>query len=452
MLDHETTAIILAAGLGTRMKSSRPKAMHSIAGRPMINLLISSILDAGIEDIVTVIGKGMEEVQNTVFPYKTIIQEKRLGTGHAALEAVKKIKNLNKNIMVFNCDTPIISAQTIQDLGHALKHDPDTKIAILGFRSANPGVYGRLLLNSEGGIERIIEAKDASPNELSINLCSAGIMNISSDVILNLLKKIKNNNSQNEFYLSDIVKIAKSYGIKCCMIEGPESQLLGINSRSELAEAELVFQKQLRTKAMAEGATLIDPQTVWFNWDTKLGRDVMIEPNVFFGPDVEVGNNVEIRSFSYIAGTKVGNNSTIGPFARLRPESTIKEGGRIGNFVEIKNANIGENAKLNHLSYVGDATVGTRGNIGAGTITCNYNGVFKSKTFIGDDAFIGSNTSLVAPVTIGSGAIVGAGSVITEDVEANALALERADLRKIKDGARRQRNRLVSSNKARGKS
>ena len=445
MKSNKTIAIILAAGLGARMNSVHPKVMHQIAGRPMIKLLISSILAAGIDKIVVVIGRDMKDLIKEVHPHRTVIQDSPLGTGHAALQAIQTLGELDENILILNGDNPMVSADTIQKLTKSLNAQTATKLAVLGFISNNPATYGRMILDSKGNLQRIVETRDANEEELKIKLCSAGIMLINASVGTDLLKNIKNNNSQKEYYLSDIIKIAQSRGIRCITIKGTEQELLGINSRAELAQAELAMQENLRNKAMANGVTLIDAKTVWFSWDTKLGQDITIDPNVYFGTNVVIEDQVHIKSFCHIEGAKIASGGVIGPFARLRPETIIKENVHIGNFVEVKNSMLKSSSKANHLAYIGDASVGVNANIGAGTITCNYNGFFKSQTHIGDNAFIGSNTALVAPLKIGAGTIIGAGSVISQNIEPNSLALTRPSLKKIKNGAKRQR-KLLNSN------
>ena len=442
MKSNKTIAIVLAAGSGARMKSAQPKVMHQIAGRPMIKLLIASILEAGIDKIVVVLGKDMKELVKEVHPHRTVIQNSPLGTGHAALQAVQTLGKLDENILILNGDNPMVGAETIQKLTNSLYTQTKSKLAVLGFCAKDPAAYGRMVLDSKENLQRIVETRDASCEEQKINLCSAGIMLISGSVVADLLKSIKNNNSQKEYYLSDIIEIAQSRGIRCITIRGNEKELLGINSRAELAQAELTMQEKLRNEAMANGVTLIDAKTVWLSWDTKLGQDITIDPNVYFGKNVTIEDQVHIKSFCHIEGAKIASGSIIGPFARLRPETIIKENVHIGNFVEVKNSLLKSSSKANHLAYIGDASVGVNANIGAGTITCNYNGFSKSQTHIDDNAFIGSNTALVAPVKIGAGAIIGAGSVINQNIEPHSLALTRPSLKKIKNGAKRQRKLL----------
>jgi bifunctional UDP-N-acetylglucosamine pyrophosphorylase/glucosamine-1-phosphate N-acetyltransferase len=427
-----TTAVVLAAGLGTRMKSAIPKVMHEIAGRPMVNHVLATLEQAGADHAVVVMGEGMDTLAEAVQPHPTAVQAERLGTAHAVLAARRFLEeHPADDVLVLYGDTPLITPETLAAMIAARRAEPGPGAVVLGFEPDDPEPYGRLILDGDGALERIVEARDATPEELSVGLCNSGVMVIDGARALAWLDRIDNKNAKGEYYLTDIVAIARADGAAAAVVTGDADEVLGVNSRIELAAAERIAQDRLRMRAMQNGATLIDPATVYFSWDTKLGQDVSVGPNVFFGPGVRIGDNVEIRAFCHIEGAQVAPGTVIGPFARLRPGADLGAGVHIGNFVEIKAATLGEGSKVNHLSYVGDSDVGKGVNIGAGTITCNYDGHFKSKTVIGDRAFIGSNSALVAPVTIGDGAIVGAGSAISKDVAAGSLAVTRADQKEV---------------------
>lgn len=444
MSRRRTAAIVLAAGHGTRMKSEMPKVMHPLAGRPMLRHILETLELAGIDDICVVIGPDMDQVRNAAGPHATAVQTERLGTAHAALAARDTIPADADDLLILNADNPLIPLASIEEL-LAKRAGPDNPaVVVLGFRSTGTHAYGRMVVSDDGTLYRIVEAKDADAEEFAIDLCSSGMMALDGRQAFEMLGKIGNDNAQGEYYLPDVVHVAREMERECTFVEGPEAELLGINSRAELATAEAHIQRRLRTNAMDGGATLIAPETVFFSFDTKLGRDVVIEPNVVFGPGVEIADNVRIRAFSHLEGATVASGATVGPYARLRPGANLAQNVHIGNFVEVKNANMGEGAKANHLSYVGDSDVGAGANIGAGTITCNYDGVFKWRTTIGEGAFIGSNTSLVAPVSIGPGAVTGAGSTIAKDVGADALAVTRAPQKELKDWGRQTRARKLA--------
>lgn len=423
------TVIILAAGKGTRMKSALPKVMHKIAGRPMIAHVLATAISLKPEKIITVLAPGMESVEETVLALhedtQIVIQEEQLGTGHAVRCAEVQLKGFDGNLLILYGDTPLLQRDILQFMLKQLEVKKQPGLVVLGMRPDDPGHYGRMVVNEKGGLERIVEYVDATASEKKIRLCNSGVIAARAKPLFSLLAKMKNNNAKGEYYITDIVPAARSVGISCTYAEAPAHNLAGVNSREQLAKAEHIMQDRLRRHAMAEGVTLVEPESVHLSYDTRFGRDVVIQPNVFFAPSVRVGSNVEIRSFCHLAGASIGDHTVIGPFARLRPGAEVESGARIGNFVEIKQANIGKDARINHLSYIGDATVGKNANVGAGTITCNYDGRKKHRTVIGEGAFIGSNTALVAPVTIGKHATVGAGSTITDDVEDNALALTR---------------------------
>jgi bifunctional UDP-N-acetylglucosamine pyrophosphorylase/glucosamine-1-phosphate N-acetyltransferase len=423
-------AVILAAGNGTRMKSAMPKVMHPIAGRPMIAYPLEALRPLSPAATLVVIGPRMDQVAATVAPAESVVQDPPLGTGDAVRTAVRALDSRLapqgpiEDVLVLYGDTPFLATETLSRL---LAERCRTAAAVLvaGMRPADPGPYGRFVLAPDGALERIVEAADAGPEEQAIGLVNGGIMVIEACRLAEFLDALDSDNAKREFYLTDIVAIARRKGLACRAVELPVEELLGINTRAELAEAEALMQRRLRRAAMDSGVTLIAPETVFLSADTQLGRDVMIEPNVTVGNGVRVGEGARIRSFSHLEGATVGASAIVGPFARLRPGAVLEEEVHVGNFVEVKAARLGAGAKANHLSYIGDSDIGARTNIGAGTITCNYDGVNKSRTIIGEGAFIGSNTALVAPVTVGDGAIVAAGSVIVRDVPADALSIAR---------------------------
>ncbi|MCB1480665.1 MAG: bifunctional UDP-N-acetylglucosamine diphosphorylase/glucosamine-1-phosphate N-acetyltransferase GlmU [Rhodobiaceae bacterium] len=422
----DTLFVVLAAGEGTRMRSSVPKVLHKIAGREMLAHVVAAALAAGGADIAVVVGPGREDVAacaRTMHPdCKVFVQTERLGTAHAVLAAREALKAGYKHVVVLFGDTPLITSATLERMIDALRDGAG--IAVLGFEAENPAGYGRLVTEA-GELTAIVEEKDASDAERAITLCNSGVMAFSGELMPNLLDSIGNDNAKGEYYLTDAIALARSLDVKTVSRVADETEVGGVNDRIQLAAAEYAMQQRLREAAMISGVTMRDPQSVYMNHDTKLGADVIVEQNVVFGPGVTIESGAQVRAFSHLEGCRVGANAQIGPYARLRPGADLAKGVRIGNFVEIKNARIAEGAKVNHLSYVGDATVGEAANIGAGTITCNYDGVSKHRTEIGANAFIGSNSALVAPVSIGAGAYVGSGSVITKDVEADTLAVGR---------------------------
>ena len=427
MSKFTTAAVLLAAGRGTRMKSALPKVLHPVTGRPMIGHLLDRLAVFQPERTIVVVSPGMPAVADFVAPAETIIQDPALGTGHAVLAARKALEGFDGDVLVLCGDTPLLTAETMQSMVNARRDAGDPAVVVLGFRPDEPGEYGRLITTPEGGLQAIVEAKDADAAQRGIGLCNAGIMAIDGKRLFDLLDAVGNNNSKGEYYLTDIVEIARSRGWGCTVVETDDPvEVMGVNSRAGLAEAEAAMQARLRSAAMDNGVTLTAPETVWFCHDTRLGRDVSIGPNVVFGGGVSVGDNVEIRAFCHIDGATIEDGAIIGPYARLRPGADIGPDVHIGNFVEVKASRLDKGAKANHLSYIGDSWVGAGANIGAGTITCNYDGFFKSRTEIGEGAFIGSNTALVAPVRIGAGAITGAGSTISGDVPDNALSLTRS--------------------------
>lgn len=421
--------VILAAGMGTRMKSSRPKVLHEIAGRSMLGHVVATANALGEGPGAVVIGPNMDgvgaEAKRWRADMQIFVQDTQQGTADAVLAARSALTSHAGDVLVLYGDTPLITKRTLTEMQAAL--EDGASVAVLGFTPDDPTGYGRLLRNDAGDLAAIREHKDASETERAVTLCNSGVMAFRMDDLVGELSKIDNNNQNGEYYLTDMVARAVAAGGRVFVVHGTADEVLGVNARDQLADAEAIWQRWRRNDAMQAGATLIAPETVWFSYDTNIGRDVVIEPNVFFGPDVEVGDNVTIRANCHITGARIGRDATIGPFARLRPGAELGANVHVGNFVEIKNVQVGEGAKANHLSYLGDGKVGSGANIGAGTIFCNYDGFFKHQTEIGSGAFVGSNSALVAPVKIGAGAYVGSGSVITKNVSDNALALERAE-------------------------
>jgi bifunctional UDP-N-acetylglucosamine pyrophosphorylase / glucosamine-1-phosphate N-acetyltransferase len=420
-------AIILAAGNGTRMKSDTHKVLHPIAGRPMLLHLVDTVAGLAPERTVVVVGARREQVEAAVAPHGVVTahQPEQLGTGHAVAQARDALAGFDGDVLILYGDVPLVTGATMMRMTGRLHGEDKPAAVVLGFRPADPGAYGRIIAEGEGRIVKMVEYKDASPEERAETLCNSGLMAVRSADLFALLARVGNDNAAGEYYLPDIVMLAASDGRHSAVIETDAVEVAGINSRAELAALEAEWQQARRARAMAEGATLTAPETVWFAYDTAIGRDVTIEPNVVFGPGVSVADGVNIRAFSHIEGATIASGAEIGPYARLRPGTVVGEKAKIGNFVETKKVVLGKGAKANHLTYLGDAEVGAGANIGAGTITCNYDGFFKYGTQIGAGAFIGSNSALVAPVSIGDNAIVAAGAVITKDVEADALALVR---------------------------
>jgi len=421
MDSQSVAAIVLAAGKGTRMRSSLPKVMHPIGGRPMVSHLLSTIAETGIDRVVVVVSPDMAEETKALVEADVAIQDQALGTGHAAQCAMPAIEGFQGTVLILFGADPLVSTATLRRLIEARAGHDAPALVVLGFRPADPAQYGRLIVGSDGQLQRIVEYWDADEATREIDLCNSGVIAADAATLSSLLGRLSSDNAKGEYYLTDIVGLACQDGARCAVVEGDPEELIGIDTRNDLARAEAAFQRQARQSALAGGATLIDPESVWFCFDTKMGADVRIEPNVFFGPGVTVGNGVTIKAFSHLEGCEIHDGATVGPFARLRPGAIVGAGAKIGNFVEVKNSQIQTGAKVNHLTYIGDATVGENANIGAGTITANYDGYRKSKTEIGADVSIGSNAVLVAPVKIGRGATVGAGTVVREDVAADAL-------------------------------
>jgi bifunctional UDP-N-acetylglucosamine pyrophosphorylase/glucosamine-1-phosphate N-acetyltransferase len=417
-------AIVLAAGQGTRMKSALPKVLHKVAGLPLLGHVITALRAAGVERIVVVTSAAGDAVRDYAgtLGAQNAIQHQQLGTGHAAAAAKDALADFAGTLLVVNGDMPLVTGDVISE---CLKAQSRTGLAMLAFEAADPAAYGRVLLTPDGFLNRIVEYRDASESERSIGLCNAGCYAADAQKFFHWAAALKNENAQKEYYLTDVPAIARTDGVKCAIAVADEVSVTGVNSRAELAAAEGKFQARARNRLLADGVTMAAPESVFLAHDTVVESDVEIEPFVVFGPGVTVRTGARIRSHSHLEGAQVSTGAIIGPFARLRPGAKIGEGAHIGNFVEVKNAVIEKGAKANHLTYLGDARVGAGANIGAGTITCNYDGFTKAITDIGAGAFIGSDTALVAPVKIGDGAITAAGSVITEDVPADALAIAR---------------------------
>ncbi len=446
MTKRPIAAIILAAGKGTRMKSDLHKVLHPIAGQPMLLRLIDSVATLKAARTVVVTGAGREQVGAAVAPLGvvTALQAEQLGTGHAVLQARDALAGFDGDVLILYGDVPLVRAQTMQRMLDRLAAPDAPAIVVLGFRPADPAAYGRVIADADGRIDRMVEYKDASDAERAVTLCNSGLMAVRGADVFALLGRVGNDNAAGEFYLPDIVMLAAADGRGSAVIETDAAEVAGVNSRAELAAVDASWQAQRRAQAMADGATLIAPDTVWFAHDTVVGRDVVIEPNVFFGPGVTVADGAAIHAFCHIEGATIGPGAEVGPFARLRPGAVMGEKSKVGNFVEMKKTVLGAGAKASHLTYLGDTEVGAGANIGAGTITCNYDGFFKYKTVIGAGAFIGSNSALVAPVTIGTGAIVAAGSVVTRDVEADALAVARGQQTARPGWAKRFRDAMMA--------
>ncbi len=443
--------VVLAAGKGTRMKSNKHKVLHPVAGRPMIDHLLASAAQLAPARQVVVAGHGREQLEAALGARAEIaVQDPQEGTAHAVLQARDALADFAGDVLVLYADVPFVSAETMRAMIARL-HEPDAPaVVVLGFEPADALQYGRIVADN-GRIAKMVEFKDASEAERATRLCNSGLMAARAEDLFALLARVRNENAQGEYYLPDVVNIALADGRACAVVTCADpDEVAGINSRAELAEAEGRWQARRRIRAMDEGASLIAPETVWFSWDTELGRDVTIEPNVFFAPGVTAADGATIRANCHLEGASIGPNCEVGPFARLRPGAVLEEKAKIGNFVEVKKSVLGKGAKANHLSYIGDADVGAGANIGAGTITCNYDGYFKYKTVIGERAFIGSNSSLIAPVKIGADAIVGAGSAVSRDVADGELRLVRAE-QLVKPGWADRFHDAMKKKKAEGK-
>jgi len=433
------STIILAAGKGTRMKSDLPKVMHKIAGREMVNLVIDEVKSLNPLNVSVVVSDEMGEHQEKLkkdHPNLNInfaIQRERNGTGHAVNSGVEQISDLGKKVIILYGDTPLTSQKTISEM---LKSLDEYDLCVLGFEETAENKYGRLVVDENENLKKIVEFKDANEDEKTITLCNSGVMAIKGDKIKELLNAIDNKNAAGEYYLTDVVEICEKKNYKKTYFITDKQEVLGVNSKTELANLERITQDSLRKQHMDNGVTLIDPTSTYFAFDTKIGKNSIIYPNVFFGASVVIGENTEIKSFSHIEEATISNGCIIGPFARIRPGSNLANNVKIGNFVEVKKSNLAKGSKIPHLSYIGDSEIGENSNIGAGTITCNYDGYNKHKTIIGDNVFIGSNSALVAPVKIGNGSVIGAGSVITKEVKENDLAVSRSKQINIENGGK----------------
>jgi bifunctional UDP-N-acetylglucosamine pyrophosphorylase/glucosamine-1-phosphate N-acetyltransferase len=439
--------VILAAGKGTRMNSDLPKVLHEVAGAPLLVHAMKSGAALMPERTIVVAGHGFEEVQAAAHTWDSealvVHQEEQKGTGHAVMVTREALAGFEGDVVVLYGDTPFVQPETLERMAAARQ---DNAVVVLGVEADTSEKYGRLVMNGDA-LEAIVEFKDASDEERAITFCNSGVMLIDGTVLFDLLDATDDKNASGEYYLTDIVAAARARGLTATAVSCDIAETMGVNSRAHLAEAEAAFQARARAALMDDGVTLIDPASTWLAHDTVIGRDAIIEPHVFFGPEVTVESGARIRAFSHLEGAHVSRGSTVGPYARLRPGAELAENTHIGNFVEIKNAQIDEGAKVNHLTYIGDASVGEATNIGAGTITCNYDGVMKHKTTIGKRAFIGSNTMLVAPVTVGDEAMTGSGSIITKDIEDGALAIARAQ-QVNKPGMARKLFEMLRSKKA----
>lgn len=443
-----TALVILAAGKGTRMHSDIPKVLHPIAQTPMLVHAMRAGAVLSPQQTVIVTGHGAEAVSKVATAEdenaQIAVQAEQLGTAHAVAQARDALQGFEGDVVVLYGDTPFLQPDTLERMIAARAQND---LVILGFEAADPARYGRLVMNGDS-LERIVEFKDASNEERAITFCNSGLLACDAQVLFSLIDAVGNDNASEEYYLTDVVEIARSRGLNVTAIACDESETLGVNSRTDLAAADAVFQTRARTELLQQGVTLMAPETVYLCADTVIGRDTVIEPNVVFGPGVTVESGATIRAFSHLEGCHVSRGAVVGPYARLRPGAELAENTRVGNFVEIKNAEIAEGAKVNHLSYIGDASIGAASNIGAGTITCNYDGVMKHKTTIGENVFVGSNTMLVAPVTVGDGAMTATGTVVTRDVEPDALALARAK-QENKPGYARKLFEMLKAKKAR---
>ncbi|MAZ98883.1 MAG: bifunctional N-acetylglucosamine-1-phosphate uridyltransferase/glucosamine-1-phosphate acetyltransferase [Rhodospirillaceae bacterium] len=440
-MPHSLSVLVLAAGKGTRMNSQKPKVLHEIAGLPLVCHVIEAIKPLEPDNLVVVIAPDQEEIRGVVSPASIRIQEKSLGTGDAVKAGLSNLKNLCGTVLVAFGADPMITTSTLKRLISAREVVNPPDVVVLGFRTENPDRYGRLVLDTHGKLERIVEVSEAHTIDKPVELYNAGVMAVNGAKIIEFLEALSPENGKKEYYLTDIVRIALKKGGYAKVVEGEEEETLGVDSRADLAKAEAMMQVRLRMKMLNNGVTLVSPETTFLSHDTRIGRDTTIHPNVVIGKNVDIGESVEIKSFSHLEGATVSDEVVVGPYARLRPGTEIERGAKVGNFVEIKKAKIGKGTKVNHLSYVGDANVGQEVNIGAGTITCNFDGFKKHLTVIGDRAFIGSNTSLIAPVEVGENAIIGAGSTVTTSVDDNAISVVRGELKEIPNGAARFRTK-----------
>ncbi|MDB0035018.1 bifunctional UDP-N-acetylglucosamine diphosphorylase/glucosamine-1-phosphate N-acetyltransferase GlmU [Amylibacter sp.] len=424
----QSVVIILSAGMGTRMQSDLPKVLHNVACEPLLIHSMRTASQISAHKTIVVTGHGSKDVAKVATSFdpsaEIVNQSEQFGTAHAVDQTRKALLNFDGEVFVLYGDTPFIEPSTL--LRMSKERNDGAKVVVLGFNTKRKNSYGRLIISPDGSLEEIVEYKDANTDQRKISFCNSGVICTDSKLLFNLIAEVENNNANNEFYLTDIVKLAKNKNLKCAAVECAENEAMGINSKVELANAETYFQTRKRIEMMLNGVTLIAPETVWFATDTVVGRDTIIEQNVIFGPEATVESHALIKSFSHIEGAHVSKGAIVGPFARLRPGAELANNSKVGNFCEVKKSQVGEGAKINHLSYIGDTKIGDNANIGAGTITCNYDGVSKHFTEIGESAFIGSNNSLVAPVRVGDKAMTASGSVITKDVPNGDLGIARA--------------------------
>ena len=444
----KTSIIILAAGKGTRMKSDLPKVMHKVAGLEMLNMVISAASELNLQEISIVVSEEFTQFEQKIFDQNPninlsfVTQIERSGTGNAAFVGFKSLTKPADKILVLYGDTPLLKKETLQEMTKALD---DSKVSVLGFECFDENQYGKLVIDENGALDRIVENKDANEEERQIELCNSGVVAVDGSKFEEFLSKIDNDNAAGEYYLTDVVKIARQGGFTCSYIVTGDEEVLGVNSKIELARVERIKQDELRLFHLQNGVTIIDPASVYFAADTKIGNDCIIHPNVVFGAGVEIASGVEVKAFSHIEKSKIDSRAIVGPFARIRPGSQIGEEVRIGNFVEVKNSTLKKGSKVNHLSYVGDSEIGKNSNIGAGVITCNYDGYSKSATIIGEGAFVGSNSALVAPLNVADGALIAAGSVVTQDVAVDDLVLARSEQKNIENGAKKFRDKKNGS-------
>jgi bifunctional UDP-N-acetylglucosamine pyrophosphorylase/glucosamine-1-phosphate N-acetyltransferase len=443
--NENIAAVILAAGVGSRMRSQLPKVMHAVGRAPMFSHVLDTAKKIHAERIISVVADDMDSVRSLALKIGEVaIQKERLGTAHAVKMALPALNGFHGYVAILYGDTPLLRAKTLEQLLETMI-SRQAAVGVLAFLPENPFGYGRLVCNQDGILERIVEEKDASDSEQKIALCNSGVMIVQAQALAKLLPHVSNHNAKQEYYLTDLIALAYAEGLGTAYIHADALEVLGVNTREELARVEKAFQENARLSAMISGVTLLDPESVYFSYDTKLGTDVIIHPHVVFGPGVEIGDQVEIFSFSHLEGAVLQSFTKVGPFARLRPGAVLENHARVGNFVEIKNTVLAAHAKVNHLSYLGDAEIGRYSNIGAGTITCNYDGFSKHRTIVGEECFIGSDTTLVAPVTLGNGSVIAAGSTITEDVAVNSLAIARSTQTEIAEGGIRYRARRRST-------
>jgi bifunctional UDP-N-acetylglucosamine pyrophosphorylase / glucosamine-1-phosphate N-acetyltransferase len=439
-------AVILAAGKGTRMKSDLPKVMHAVGGRPMVDWSIDLARRTGCSRIVVVVHPSqqvlIDHIAGLPGDIAVAFQDPPMGTGHAVRCAERDLDAFDGDLVVLYGDSPLVPSAAIEDLFGALQRD--ASVGVLGFDTEAPKLYGRLITSGDGELEAIVEAREATPEQLEVTLCNSGVMAGDAAGMFRLLQKVTNENAKGEYYLTDLVGLARAEGLRCRAVRCAEADLIGCDSKAGLAEAEAIFQARARREALEAGVTLVAPETVFFAHDTVIEADALIEPNVVFGPGVTIRTGAKIRAFSHLEGAEIGSGASVGPFARMRPGAVLEKDAFVGNFVEVKNVRMAEGAKASHLSYLGDGEVGAGANIGAGTIFCNYDGFFKYQTKIGAGAFVGSNSALVAPVTIGDGAYIGSGSVITKDVAADALAVERSTQMERKGWASAFREKMAA--------